>query len=225
MEDFYLNLNSRTRIADFLSEWLGYGSKDIKTKADSTLTAYDDGKDLDVVEMADVARDLAIDIWPTRFALNRFFSEEGGMIEWDMVEKAVTRSTAHLMERFRKTSGVKSLDELFEHDDFDISFKDAEKSEIEQVRIHVREDYWKQHAENLVKLVEEGRIILEKFLQEMGKMRKIAEGLPTMLQDELYSKISRFEDRVLFYGEHIPLEMLNEELAYYTEQKELPIEQ
>ncbi|MBU2566799.1 hypothetical protein KKG46_04550 [Patescibacteria group bacterium] len=224
MEDFYLNLNSRTRIADFLSEWLGYGSKDIKAKADTLLTAYDDGKELVAADMADVVRDLAIDIWPIRFALNRFFTEEGGMVEWDLVEKAVTRSTAHLMERFRKTSGVNSLDDLFNHDDFDMSFKDAERSEIEQVRIHIREDYWKNHSQNLEKLEQEGRLILEQFVEEMEKMRKIAEGLPTMLQDELYSKISRFEDRTLYYGEHIPMELLNEELAYYTEQKELPID-
>lgn len=61
------------------------------------------------------------------------------------------------------------------------------------------------------------------FQEKMAAMRLVAEGLPALLQEELYSKVTRYEDRVLIAGEYVPTETLDEELKYYSEQAALPI--
>ncbi len=224
MEDAYLNLNDKAKLVDFLSEWSGLASKDTKAKAEAMVRDYDDGKVEDVVPLMLLAKAMAIEIWPIRFALNRFFEEEGALIELDKVEKSVRKSTAHLIERFRNNSGCKSLSELLAHDDFDMSFRDEERSEIEQMRHHIREDYWTAHAKNLSKLVEEGKELMETFQDKMESLRLIAEGLPALLQEELYAKVNRFEDQCFYKGQSISSEILDQELAYYKEQEALPIE-
>lgn len=223
MEDIYLNTQKPLQLIHFLSEWVSFAKPELRKKAEAYIESYDQGEEVDRVELAEFVRDFAREIYPIRFALDRFFSEEGALIEWDHVEKSVLRSTAHLMHQFQKGTSVHSIDELLEHEDFEMTFGDNERSEILQVRHHVREDFIKEHPQTLAPLMDEGERVRNMFEEEIKKMRNVASGLPTLLQEELYSKITRFEDRVYYQGEHIPLQILEEELAYYTDQKEIPI--
>lgn len=224
MEDVFLNFNNKTKLVDFLSEWSGLASKELKLKADNIVRDYDDGKVEDSVPMMLIAKAVAMEIWPIRFALNRFFEQEGALIELDKIEHSVRKSTAHLIERFRRNSGCKSIGEILAHADFDMSFREEERGEIDQVRHHIREEYWKSHTKNLEKLVEEGKQLLENFQDKIESLRLIAEGLPALLQEELYSKVSRFEEECYFKGQVVSSEILDQELAYYKEQEALPIE-
>lgn len=219
-----MDLNNKARLVDFLSEWAGLASKDTSAKADAAVRGYDDGKVEDAVPLMLLTKATAIEIWPIRFALNRFFEEEGALIELDKIEKTVRKSTAHLIERFRRNSGCRSVGEMLAHGDFDMSFREEERNEVEQVRHHIREDYWKEHAKTLDKLVEEGKELLEIFQDKMESLRLIAEGLPALLQEELYAKVNRFEDQMYYKGQSISSEILDQELAYYKEQEALPIE-
>jgi len=224
MEDIYLDLSDSTEMINFLSRWLAFSSGKIHSHADSFITDYDDGKVVQEVELANFVREFARGVFPVRYALDLHFNEGGSAEEWSKVEKAVSRSTAHLLSRFRKMSEVSTLNELFQHDDFDITFGEERRVEIEQVRHHVLEDYWAANKNSLQSMVDDGEVVLNKFENIIQKMRDCAAGLPTLLQEELYSKITRFEDRVYYQGEVVPLQMLEEELAYYQDQKELPIE-
>ncbi|MFZ6015301.1 MAG: hypothetical protein ACOYUZ_03005 [Patescibacteria group bacterium] len=224
MEELYLDLRDKRQIVDFLSNWLAFVPEDLKSKAEKIIDKFDDGI-LDVKEdIAEFAIGFAKALYPIRFAMDEFFKEQGALIEWDQVEKSVRRSTAHLMHRFKQNNGIDSIDELLDHEDFDMTFGDEERSEILQVRHFVREDYIKNHPKVLDVLIDEGKRVLAHFEGMMEKMRNTAGSLPTLLQEELYNKVTRYEDRVLFNGERIDLDVLKEELAYYTDQKEIPIE-
>ena len=96
--------------------------------------------------------------------------------------------------------------------------------EIQHIRHQLMEDYWLANKSKLQKYVSEGENELNKFEAIIMELRECATGLPVMLQEELYSKITRYEDRVYFNGETLNELILQEELNYYREQKEIPIE-
>lgn len=212
-------------MVDFLADWAGFASPEMKSKAEAMIQAYDDGEEPDKTVLAELVIALAKQIWPIRFALGRFFGEEGALIEWDMVEKAVRRSTAHLMERFKRSTGCRSLDEMFKHEDFDQAFRQEEKDEIESLRHHLLESYWASHPSSLQPLIEEGRSLLTSYEKRLEELKKIADGWPSLLAEELLAKVKSLEDRIYFKGEVIPFEIVDGELAYYREQKELPIDE
>jgi hypothetical protein len=223
MTDIYLDLSDQTEMINFLSKWIEFSSGKIKQHADSYITDYDNGKEVDVVELANLISEYARSIYPARYALNKFFNDSGAGDEWTMTEKAVRRSTAHLLSRFKSLGDVHSLDELMEHDEFDISFSDEDKMEIQSVRHHVWEDYWQKNKNSLQSYVDEGESALKVFEDWIVKLRDCAAGLPALLQEELYSKITRFEDRVLYEAEVMDEKVLTEEWEYYQSQKEVPV--
>lgn len=212
-------------MVDFLSEWSGFGAKETKIKAEAMIQMFDDGQEVDKAKLAETAIELAKEAWPARFALNRFFGEEGALIEWDMVEKAVRRGTAHLMERFKRATGCRSLGEMFKHEDFEQAFREEERNEIESVRHHLLESYWISHPSSLQSLIEEGRALLGGYEARLQELRLLAESLPSLLAEEVLNKIRTYEDNLYLKGECLSLEILDGESAYYREQKELPIEE
>jgi len=223
MEELYLNLSDATQMINFLSHWLALASNEYKKHAESYIKDYDDGKEVDLVLLQNFVREFARDIYPARYALNVFFNNEGSALEWSRIAKAVRRSTAHLMERYKSSGEAETVEQMFLDDDFDITFSEDEVSEIRQVRHQLREEYWLTNKAALTKLIDDGESELKKFEEAIAKLRDCAGGLPTLLQEELYSKITRFEDRVYFNGEDMDDQVLQEELNYYQDQKEIPI--
>ena len=218
-----MDLNDQKELINFLSKWEDFASGKIKSCADSFITDYDDGKKLDLVELQNFTKEFAREVYPARYALKQFFNDHGAGVEWRMTEKALRRSTAHLMERFRSLPDVQTIDDLFDHEDFEMSFTEEDKAEMEQVRHHIWEDYWNNNKATLQSYVDEGEAELEKFEKLISKLRERAGELPTLLQEELYSKITRYEDRVLYYGENLGEDILEQELKYYANQSEIPI--
>ncbi|MBD3281640.1 hypothetical protein GF391_02735 [Candidatus Uhrbacteria bacterium] len=223
MPDLYLDLSDQKELINFLSKWEDFASGKIKSHADSFITDYDDGKEIDSVELQNFTKEFAREVYPARYALKRFFGDHGAGVEWRMTEKALRRSTAHLMEKFRALPEVHTIDDLLDHEDFDLSFSAEDRSEMEQVRHHVWEDYWNNNKASLESYVDEGEAELEKFEKMIGQLREKAGELLTLLQEELYSKITKYEDRVLYYGEILDEDLLQQELEYYAAQSDMPI--
>jgi len=223
MESLYLDLRDKTAMAGFLQHWSDLADDEVRGQAEDIVRSLDQGEELSAGEVAEAVSEFARDVWPARYALARFFNKEGALIEWDTVVKAVRRSTAQLMLRFRDTAGFEGLDEMLEHADLDTVLRDEEVHEIQEVRHHVCEDYYRSHKKQLVPLMDEARRLLSVFDGKISELRHTAEGLPALLQEELYSKITRYEDRVLYAGGYVPSETLDEELKYYREQEALPI--
>ncbi len=224
MTDIFLDLEDKKEIINFLSHWIDFSDGKIKAIADAFITDYDDGKAVDLAQLQNFVKEFARDVYPARYALENFFEDSGAAKEWAMVEKALRRSTAHLLSRYHNNQEINTLNDLFKDDDFDLSFTDEDRSEILQVRHHVREDYWAANKQSLQAYADEGESVLNNFEDLIFELRDCAENLPALLQEELYAKITKFEDRVLFGGEVLDEEMLKQELAYYKDQAEIPIE-
>ncbi|MFA6161374.1 MAG: hypothetical protein WC766_04340 [Patescibacteria group bacterium] len=224
MEGLFLNIKDRNQLVDFLAEWSGFASTETQQKSDELVRAYDEGEKTDKTELVEFVTELAKEVWSVRFALTRFFKEEGALIEWDRVLQAVSKSTAHLMERFRKDSGCGGVDCVLDHEDVDMTLHDDERHEIEKVRHHLMQDYWTSHPKTLEPLLEEGRELQKGYEKRLSDLQALTDGWPALLAEEVNAKVKSYQDEIYFKGNVVPLQTLDEELAYYTEQKELPVE-
>jgi len=220
MSDVSLDLRNQPRVVDFMVDVIDFAPTKDRVPAEVMIATYQAGTThVPTDKLAEAARSLAYAVWPVRFALQRFFGTEGASEELKVIESAVRPSTMHLIKRVKKSSGVTSMDALMAHPDADAALKEGERHEIEQIRHQFRVDYWKTHAKKLGVLVTDGESELRAIRQRFDQLRELAVELPRGLQDEVFSKIGRYEDRILFRGEIVPLTILDEEVAYYTEQK------
>lgn len=219
MSERYLDLRDKARVIDFLLEHLEYASPKEQSTAQAWITDYQEGAKTPTDKLAEAARKFAIAIWPARFAVQRYFMTEGIEEEWKKITSSVRPSTAHLLKRFRQGTGMKSLDETLQHAESDTALHEGERIEIAEVRSHLRQETWKNKKKMLVELVKEGEELLKETRERFAALRELALVLPRSMQDEVFSKIERFEDRMYFEGEVIPLEILDQEVQYYKEQK------
>lgn len=225
MSEFFLNLRDKVRVIDFLADHLEYASPKYRTEAERWIHAYEENEKVPTDKLAEAARAFAWAIWPARYAVNRFFATEGIEAEWKKVLASARPSTAHLLKRFRQGTGTQSLDETLAHVEADVAFREGERIEIEELRKHLRQDYWRDKKKTLAILVKEGERLVEGYRERLQKLREVAPDFPRVMQDEIFSKIERYEDRILFEGELVPHEILDGEITYYTEQKEIsPLE-
>ena len=225
MSDFFLNLADRTRVMDFLAGNVTYAPDRDRIPAEKAFHTLEEGERLPKEKLAEAARRLAIATWPARYAIGRFFETEGREEEWRRVLAAVRPSTAHMLKRFRSETNLSGLDEVLAHEDSNVAFHDEERFEISEVRVHVRQEYWKERADTLTVLAEAGQKELKGYLGRFTQLRDLASSLPPNLQDEVFSKLAHYEDRIFFEGRVVAMEVLDEEIKYYREQKELGVEE
>lgn len=173
--------------------------------------------------LLELAREVAKKSWPARQAVHQYAeTPEGCATEWRMVVGAVSKSTAHLLERFRHGTTCVSLDETLEHDEAASAFRDQELREIAAVRQHVREQLWRDQQEAMGELVDAANHLFAETQQRLETLRTLATDTP-WIEGEVLNKVTTFEDDFLFAGKELSLERLEEEIAYYREQKELPV--
>lgn len=221
MSDLFLDLRDKPRVVDFLVMAGAYAGEKDRKAADALVSAYQDGKHPSIDKLANAARKLAFATWSARYAVVHYVMHEGSDEEWTRIVAAVRPSTAHLMKRFRAGVKAKTLDEVLNHPDVATALHDEEMLEIAEVRTHVREDLWKEKGTTLSLVVKQGAQELAAYRKRLDALRELAAAFPPALQDEIFSKINHYEDRILFAGEVLPLEILNGEVSYYTDQKEI----
>ncbi|MBU1348484.1 hypothetical protein KJ781_00230 [Patescibacteria group bacterium] len=222
MPVLFLDLSDAPRVIDFLVMASAYAGKKERLEAERFVKGHHDGNDPPTEDLAAAARTLAIVTWPARHAVRYYLSHEGSEEEWKRVTAMVRPSTKVLMNRFRKGVGAKTLDEVLQHEDVGTALReDDEMFEVTHVRDQVAEDVWKEKHEALGLLVKDGVRGMEAYRERFRRLRDLAESLPVAAQDEVLSKMRHFEDRILFKGEQVPLEILDGEIAFYTEEKEI----
>jgi hypothetical protein len=221
MSDLYLNLRDKVRVIDFLAEHLEYATPAVRKEAEQWIQAYEDEEKVHTDKLAEVARSFAWAIWPARYAVNRYFSTDGSEEEWVRVLDSIRPSTAHILKRFRRDTAAKNLDETLTHIESDVAFTDGDRREIAEVREHLRQDAWKTKQDSFEILRKEGERLVQSYRNRLSALRELMVELPRSLQDEVVLKVERYEDRILFEGEAMPLETFDEEIKYYTEQKEI----
>jgi hypothetical protein len=223
MSDLFLDLRDIPRVIDFIADAMEYAPAKERSSAEVVVKAYHDGETLKTDRLAEVARRVAIATWPARAAVTAYFDGEGRNEEWKLLLGSVRPSTAHLLQRVRTHS--MTVDQALSSSDADIALQNGEEIEIEEVRTHLRQTFWKEHGKKLQKFVQDGEAKIKEYLGKLKTLRDLAFDLPPTLQNELVSKITRYEDRIYFEGEAIPMEILDGEEKYYIEQKEIsPLE-
>ncbi len=223
MSALFLDLRDKRRVINFLIEHLEYSSSQQQVVVQPWIQAYEEGKKVPTDALAEATRKFAADIWPVRYALEHFFATPAGQDkEWRRVVASIRPSTAHVMKRFHLgTAATASLDTTLNHPESEAAFREEERQEISGVRQHLRIDYWRKNKSTLKTLLATGRAELALRQTRLKTLRNLGLDLPRSLQDEVFSKILHYDDRLLFEGELIPLEILDEEIKYYTEQKHL----
>lgn len=225
MSDFFLDLKNKPRVIDFLVEASAYADEDTKQQASKWITQYQEGEHVGTDALAQAATELARATFPARYALWAYCSKQDPDEEWRRVTSAIRPSTAHLLKRLRTSAKAKTLDETLADSDAAIALREPEQIEIQEVRQHVRHDLWNEKKDVLEVLMKQGAKELAGYLRRFEALRDLAHALPPTLQDEVFSKIARYEDRILFAGEILAMEILDREVAYYKEQKEIsPLE-
>lgn len=217
----FLNLKDASRTIDFLAEFSTYADLKTRQRAEKIVKEYEEGKVLLPEKLAEEAHNLALAAWPARLAVERFFTHEGSEEEWNLVLAALRPSTAHLLRRFRRGINAKSLDAVLGHVESGSALREEERLEIAEVRKQVRQDFWQKKKDTLKILYDDYQRELEGYVKRLKTLRELALASAPTLQDELFSKLEHLEDRILFAGEIVPLEILDEEIAYYTDQKEI----
>jgi hypothetical protein len=115
-----------------------------------------------------------------------------------------------------------SLDETLAHEEATSAFRDQELREIAAVRQHVREVLWRDKQEAMGELVEAAQHVFAETQRRLEVLRSLATDTP-WIEGEVLNKVTTFEDDFLFAGKELSLERLDEEIAYYQEQKALPV--
>lgn len=143
--------------------------------------------------------------------------------EWRFVVADVSNGTAHLLERFRHGTKCPSLDAVLTHDESGSAFHDVERLEIAEIRRRVHERIWKITKKALTPQLKRNEERLAEITTRFDALREIAETSREQ-QDEILSKLSRFEDELYFGEEDFDPAVLDEEITFYREAKELPLE-
>lgn len=219
-DNFFLPLKEKARVIDFLVDQLVYADAKNQEAAQGFISAYQDGEHVSTDKLADFARKFAIAVWPAREALKLYFAEHPAE-EWAALNLTVRPSTAHLLERARRASKTKTVDDVLAHAESVVPLQDGERMEIAQVRTHVWHDQWRKHGATLQDQKVKAEKELKTYLGQLKTLRDLAIDLQGSAQDDLFSKIAHLEDSIFFEGNKIPPEVIQEEIAYYTEQKEI----
>ncbi len=225
MTDFYLDLKNENRIIDFLVEFYPYAEAGVAGALASTMEAIEtSSEDIALEELQSDARNLAEHVWPMRFAVERYVAQHPEA-EWTTIESVLRPETQSHMQRLRKQFRDVHFAALMEKDDVDAALSEEEKLEIADAGREARLALWKEHRGELGDEIQEGESMRDQYLSRFKTLRELAESLPDVLQDEVFSKLDHYEDRVLYAAESVPLEILDDEIAYYREQKEIsPLE-
>lgn len=226
MSDYFIDLKDKPRVVDFMVDTAAYADDEARVEAAEWAKKYQDGEHVATDKLAAAAKKLAEATWPARYAIHIYSSKENPKDEWDRVTAAIRQSTAHLLKRLKTASKAKTLDQALAHSDAGIAFRDEEQMEIAEVRRHVAHDIWKEKKDTLDVLVKAGEKELAGYHKRFDALRELGTTLPSSMLNEVFSKLSHYEDRILFAGEVIPMEILDDEIKYYKEQKEIsPMEE
>ncbi|HWQ99951.1 MAG TPA: hypothetical protein VN397_03845 [Candidatus Methylomirabilis sp.] len=222
MSDLFLDLRNYEQALDFIADAIEYLGSVARKHAEQELAKVEAHGPLTTEELAMLAKDVGRKSWPARHALQVYLSSPSGCdLEWRKAVSAVSDSTAHILERFRHGTKCEAMDEVLSHDESASAFRDLERFEIAEVRRHVRHQIWREKHRELEKDVIAADKKLAAIVKRLDALRELAGDAP-WIQDEIMSKLERFEDRLYFEGEELDAEILDEEIKYYREEKEVP---
>ncbi len=228
MSSLYLDLKDRTRVVDFLWEVLPFLPADnlVRTRAEAVIREVENGEKVSKEALADLAKTVGRATWVPRIAVKRYLKTGAGAEEeWRRVAAAVSNSTEHLLNRFRDDVEAASIDEVLGHADSPLAFRDVERMEIAEVRLHVLPTIWIDKRNEIEDQAEKAERELDGIEKALKKLHAIAYSDPRAPEREIVAKVEEFEDRLLFAGEELDPKHIEAEVASYREQIALPAEE
>lgn len=221
----FLDLKNRDLTLDFIVEHVAYLPETDRRRVLETVEKIHAGERMTQQGLTELAWRVGKKSWPARRALEAFLKTKSGCDEeWRMTVAAVSNSTAYLLERFRHGTKCTTLDETLGHEESSSAFRDVEQREIAEVRRHVRETIWRLQQKEMASLLAQQTALLQAIQIRLDALRELADATPA-IQDEVLSKIARFEDDLYFAGKELDVKRLDAEVAYYREAKELPVQE
>lgn len=173
-------------------------------------------------KVAEIVRNLGAATWAKRRALDRFLSTVGAGLEWDAVLAAVRPTTALLLKRLRASQGERTLDEALKSSDAAMAIHDEEEIELQALRPEIRLRIWQEHEKALATIVQETEVECEAIKKRLKAMRDLAVQSKPARSAELMRKLEQLEDKFYFGAEMVPLEMLDNEIRFDSEEQAIP---
>jgi hypothetical protein len=215
----HLNLQQRIAMIDFIMEQVEYLAPDslIRVRAEQVVHDAQHGKGAEVSRevLATVARDVGRASWVPRIVLARYLRTPAGkQDEWRRVVAAVSNSTAHLLERFRKSENMSSLEEVLAHEFSSQAFHDAERIEIHEVRTHLLPTMWHEIKGHVSDDARTAQALLAKIEEHLKRYRETGLGEAELDAGDIISRVEDWEDRLYFGGEVLDPEKLEAEVIF-----------
>ncbi len=217
----YVDRRDAFAVADFMTEVVEYLPESDRAPYLQAIEDLEAGEHVTTERLAEVAKNLAMATYPARRATMQFFQTVGAKDEWKKVLESVRPTTRVLLERLCKNIECKSLDEVLGSSDASYAIHDQEEMELEALRPEIRLRYWQSHQTSLQKLVEDAQTELEGMKKRWQMLKQIAGRSPKQAST-LLEKLEMYEDKVLFGGETIALEVLDQEVRYAAEEAAIP---
>ncbi|MFA5129860.1 MAG: hypothetical protein WC477_02955 [Patescibacteria group bacterium] len=224
MSDLYLNLHDRLALTDFMLEAVEYlePNDPLRERVDHVADAAIHGGDVSIETLNEIARETARASWPARIAVVRYLkTPEGKQEEWRRVLAAVSNSTEHLLERFRGSIKKETLQEVLDHEESQTVLHEAERIEIQEVLRHILPSIWKDKKKELLASAKSAKDELGKLEELLTALRRVASQEGTLNPDEIESKVVHYEDRIYYEGEEVPAEILEQEVGFYLDEREI----
>lgn len=220
----FLDLRNRFAVLDFLVDTVEYFPDNHPMRLRVALIVQDDsdGTPVSREALAEMARDIGKTSWSARVLLRRYLhTPEGAEEEWRRVLSAVSTSTSHLLARFRQGVDGKSLEDVLDHEESWMAFREQERLEISEVRKHILPLIWKENQKRFAVHIGPLESRLAEIVEQINELRELGFSTTTVDDGEVVAKIARYEDRMYYEGQEINPEVIEEELAYYRQQKAL----
>ncbi|MEN9558171.1 MAG: hypothetical protein RL141_540 [Candidatus Parcubacteria bacterium] len=214
----------RLQTIDFLVAQVPFLPEGARQRMGERIEDVDAGATITPEALQELAYDVGRLTWPLRRALAAYLATPAGCDEeWRQVAAAVSRSTGHILERFRHGTTCQSLDQVLAHDESPTALREEERLEIAHVRPHIFEVMLRAHAQEIAPFVRPAQEQLQKYLKQLEALRALAAETP-WIQDPVFTKLAAFEQALYLGGEELDPAVLDAEVAYYREEKALPTE-
>jgi hypothetical protein len=208
-------------LADFIEEVIEYLPESDRAPYEALANELAEQKNVTLELALEKVTNLAVATWPSRRATRRFCEGAGAGVEWDEIMAAVRPTTRVMLERLKKNTGLDTLDQVLASSDAPLAIHQDEETEIALLRPEVRAMIWLAHQAKLEPQVKAAQAELESMKKRIKLLRDTA-ARSSSTQSVVLEKLERYEDKIYFEGEAVPLDVLDAELKYASEDVELP---
>lgn len=204
---------------DFLDQYLPLVPEGEASAFHVLIHEASQGKSVPLNRLRTSARALATWVFAPRVALKAFTKTNVGIkAEWDLLLEHARPATVFLLARLQAQHPDVSVGEALSSTDAAYLIHDEQEMELKALCPEILILLWQAHKKTLQKEVDKGQNILKDLERRLRILRLQASQMDEENREQGFARIDRFEDRIYFGAEVLPLEMLDQEIAANEEQ-------